>query len=452
MTNLSHLAYYIETFGCQMNENDSERIAGVLDAAGGRRAASAETSGLVIVNTCAVRAKSEEKLYSYLGRLRGMKKTRGLVIAVAGCVAQLRGDDLNAERPFVDIVIGPDNYHRLPELLAAGGTGARALTAWSDGWNEDERRLLVRASPTSAFVTIMEGCNNFCSYCIVPFTRGREKFRPLRAVLADVETLARSGYREIQFLGQNVNAYRDAEAGAAFPDLLDRAAAIPGPEWIRFLTSHPRSFGPEIIAAMARSRAVCRQLHLPLQSGSSAVLGRMNRGYSRADYLAKIRGLREAMPGIHLSTDIIVGFPGETEEEFGETMSALAEIRFSNIFSFRYSPRPGTSAARMGDDIPLEVKRRRLAEVQALQKTIQTGIHQSFVGRTIRVLGTGRSRKDPAVFSGRSEGYQVVNFSAADDPVGRFVRVRITSAGPYSLRGEAEAFEPLPPRSVDYHP
>ena len=450
MTDLSHLAFYIETFGCQMNENDSEQIAGVLDAAGARRAASPEASGLVIVNTCAVRAKSEEKLYSYLGRLRGLKERRGLVIAVAGCVAQLHRGDLSAGRPFVDIVIGPDNYHRLPELLAAGGAGARVLTAWSSGWNEEERRLQVRASPSSAFVTIMEGCDNFCAYCIVPFTRGREKFRPLPAVLSDVEALARSGYREIQFLGQNVNAYRDADTGAAFPDLLDGASAIPGPEWIRFITSHPRSFGPEIIAAMARSRTVCRQLHLPLQSGSSAVLDRMRRGYSRSDYLDKVSALREAMPGIHLSTDIIVGFPGETEEEFRETMSALEEIRFSNIFSFRYSPRPGTAAARTADDVPLEVKRRRLAEVQALQKSIQAEIHRGIVGRTIRVLGAGRSRKDPAVFSGRSEGSQVVNFTAPGDPAGRFVQVRITGAGPYSLRGEAAPFDPS--RSVDYRP
>jgi tRNA-2-methylthio-N6-dimethylallyladenosine synthase len=477
MTDLSNLTYFIETFGCQMNENDSERIAGVLNAAGAHRAASAADSGLVIVNTCAVRGKSEEKLYSYLGRLRARKKKRGLVIAVAGCVAQLHRGALSSGRPFVDIVIGPDNYHRLPELLAvcdscadqvvrddrvdqvgrascadqvvrddrvADPAAALVLTAWSRGWNEEERRLMARESPVSAFVTIMEGCNNFCAYCIVPFTRGREKFRPLPAVLADVEALARGGYREIQFLGQNVNAYRDPETGAGFSDLLDRSSAVPGPGWIRFITSHPRSFGPDIIAAMARCRTVCRQLHLPLQSGSSTVLERMKRGYSRVEYLDKIRRLREAMPEIHLSTDIIVGFPEETEEEFKETMSALAEIRFSNIFSFRYSPRPGTSAARRTDDIPLEVKRRRLTEVQALQKSIQTEIHRAFVGRTIRVLGTGRSRKDAAVFSGRSEGYQVVNFSAADDAVGRFVQVRVTSAGPYSLRGEAAAFEPLP--------
>ncbi len=468
MADLISLAYFIETFGCQMNENDSERIAGVLEAAGARRAASVEESGLVIVNTCAVRRKSEEKLYSYLGRLRTLKRKRGLIIAVAGCVAQIHRGDLLAGRPFVDLVIGPDNYHRLPEVLApilpsagdfAGGRGSLpdpVLTARSRGWNEETRRAVRRERPGSAYVTIMEGCDNFCSYCVVPFARGREKFRPLRSVLAEVEALARAGYREIQFLGQNVNVYKDPETGTEFPGLLEQAAAVPGPEWIRFLTSHPRTFGPDIIRTMARSPKVCRQLHLPLQAGSSDVLSRMKRGYTRDEYLGKIHFLRAAMPDIHLSTDIIVGFPGETEEEFRETLSALAEIRFSNIFSFRYSPRPRTAAAKLPDDVPLDVKRRRLIEVQALQKTIQAEIHRTHVGRTLRVLGTGRSRKDEAVQSGRSEGYQVVNFRAPEDAIGRFVRVRITGCGPYSLRGDALNFDdgtrpprPAPPGSVD---
>jgi tRNA-2-methylthio-N6-dimethylallyladenosine synthase len=468
MADLTALAYYIETFGCQMNENDSERIAGVLEAAGARRAASAEDSGLVVVNACAVRGKSEEKLYSYLGRLRALKRKRGLIIAVAGCVAQIRRDDLRDGRPFVDLVVGPDNYHRLPDVLAsrlaspgdiAAGrlpSSSPGLTARSRHWDEDARRAIRRESPTSAYVTIMEGCDNFCAYCVVPFARGREKFRPLRSVLEDVEALARAGYREIQFLGQNVNVYKDPETGTEFEGLLERAASVPGPEWIRFLTSHPRTFGPEIVRTMARSPKICRQLHLPLQAGSSGVLGRMKRGYTRDEYLEKIRLLREAMPDIHLSTDIIVGFPGETEEEFRETLSALAEIRFSNIFSFRYSPRPGTAAAKLSDDVPLDVKRRRLMEVQALQKTIQSEIHRTLVGRTLRVLETGLSRKDAAVHSGRSEGYQVVNFRAPAAALGRFVRVRITGCGPYSLRGDALDFNdgtsplsPAPPRSVD---
>jgi tRNA-2-methylthio-N6-dimethylallyladenosine synthase len=468
MADLTSLAYYIETFGCQMNENDSERIAGILEAAGARRAASLEESGLVVINTCAVRGKSEEKLYSYLGRLRALKRKQGLIIAVAGCVAQIHRGALLTGRPFVDLVVGPDNYHRLPEVLdpgltsAGGFTSGRAtipspaLTARSRGWNEEARRAVRRESRVSAYITIMEGCDNFCAYCVVPFARGREKFRPLRSILEEVEALARAGTPEIQFLGQNVNVYKDPETGTEFPGLLERAAAIPGPEWIRFLTSHPRTFGPEIVRTMARSSKVCRQLHLPLQAGSSTVLGRMKRGYTRDEYLEKILLLRAAMPDIHLSTDIIVGFPGETEDEFRETLSALAEIRFSNIFSFRYSPRPRTAAAKLRDDVPFDIKRRRLIEVQALQKTIQAELHRTLVGRILRVLGTGRSRKDEAVHSGRSEGYQVVNFHSPEDAVGRFVRVRITGCGPYSLRGDALDFEdgtrtprPGPTRSVD---
>jgi tRNA-2-methylthio-N6-dimethylallyladenosine synthase len=453
MADLTPLAYYIETFGCQMNENDSERIAGVLEAAGARRAESVEESGLVVVNTCAVRGKSEEKLYSYLGRLKALKRKRGLIIAVAGCVAQIHRDSLLSGRPFVDLVVGPDNYHRLPEALAAGfppagrptgGGGphpSASLTGRSRAWNEDARRAVRPKGPGSAYVTIMEGCDNFCAYCVVPFARGREKFRPLRSILEEVEALARAGYLEIQFLGQNVNVYKDPETGTELPGLLERAAAVPGLEWIRFLTSHPRTFGPEIVRAMARTPKVCHQLHLPLQAGASSVLGRMKRGYGRDEYLGKIRLLRAAMPDIHLSTDIIVGFPGETEEEFRETLSALSEIRFANIFSFRYSPRPFTAAAKLPDDVPLDVKRRRLIEVQALQKAIQAELHRTLVGRTLRVLGTGRSRRDEAVHSGRSEGYQVVNFRAPQEAVGRFVRVRITDCGPFSLRGDALDFE-----------
>ncbi len=436
MTDLNGLVVFVETFGCQMNESDSERIAGLLAAAGARLTDRPEDSQVTIVNTCAVRGKSEEKLFSYLGRLRSLKKKTGLGIVLAGCVAQLHRDRILDRNPDVDFILGPDNYHLLPELLERRLGRPRVFTAWSKDWREDERRLSLRRSPVSAFVTVMEGCNNFCAYCIVPFTRGREKFRPLRTVLDEVRVLAGEGYKEIQFLGQNVNSYRDPDTGTAFPDLLREADEIDGIEWIRFITSHPKNFGPEMAEAMARSRHVCRQIHLPLQSGSSAVLERMKRSYSREEYLEKIRVLRSLLPGICLSTDIIVGFPGETESEFSETLGALDEIRFANIFSFRYSPRPRTSAAKLKDDVPFGVKRRRLMDVQQAQKAIQTRIHEGFIGRTIRVLCQGKSKKDGRVFSGRSEGYQVVNFRSETDVIGRFVQVRITSCGPYSLRGE----------------
>jgi tRNA-2-methylthio-N6-dimethylallyladenosine synthase len=428
--------FFIRTFGCQMNENDSEKIAGVLAAAGARPAERAEEADIVVVNTCAVREKSEEKLFSYLGRLRPRRGGgKAILLGVAGCVAQAESEVLLRRFPDLDFVVGPDNYLRLPEIIARHTTGPIVADEWSAEWTEAPAGLYRRESPVTAFVTIMEGCNNFCSYCIVPFSRGREKFRPLRSILAELDELAGRGYREIQFLGQNVNSYRDPETGTPFAELLTAAGRVSGLKWVRFITSHPKNFSPAIIEAMAATPVVCRQLHLPLQSGSSPVLARMNRGYAREEYLERIARLRDRMPDISLSTDIIVGFPGETEDEFQETLSALETVRFANIFSFRYSPRPRTAAARGGDDIPFEVKKNRLIEVQALQKRIQTDIHQSLIGKTMEILAVGPSKKDPAEYSGRNEGYQVVNFRSETDVTGRFVRIEITGAGPYSLRG-----------------
>jgi len=444
MTHLTGISFFLRTLGCQMNENDSERIAGLLVAAGARKTERVEDAQVVIVNTCAVRGKSEDKLFSFLGRLSPLKRERGLVIGVAGCVAQLYRETLLAKKPDVDFVVGPDNYHRLTEILSQRLGEKKVATAWSREWNEDARRSLLRESPVSAYVTIMEGCDHFCAYCVVPYARGREKYRPVGAILDEVRGLVPAGYKEIQLLGQNVNSYRDPETGTSFPELLEQADKIPGVEWIRFITSNPRNFGREIAETMAASRHVCRQLHLPLQSGSSSILKKMKRGYGREEYLEKIALLRALMPEICLSTDIIVGFPGETEDEFRETLSILEDVEFANIFSFRYSPRPQTQAARLKDDVPFEVKRRRLLEVQELQKSIQTRIHRSFIGRTIRVLCLGRSKKDSRAYSGRSEGYQVVNFSAQEDVVNRFVSVRITDVGPYSLRGKIEETGPSP--------
>jgi tRNA-2-methylthio-N6-dimethylallyladenosine synthase len=432
---LGGLRFHIQTLGCQMNENDSERMAGYLVEAGAVPADSIESADIVVVNTCAVRAKSEDKLMSFLGRIRVLKKRRPLLLGVAGCVAQLRKDHLLGPKTGVDFVLGPDQIHRLAEVAAESALRTVIATSRTRKWAED-RVAPLRESAVSGFVTIMEGCDNFCAYCVVPFTRGREKFRPFEAILTEVADLASRGYLEIQFLGQNVNSYRDPATGRDFPELLRAAAAVEGPVWIRFITSHPKNFSAALAETMASTSKICRQIHLPIQSGSGAVLSRMKRGYSREDYLDRVRLLRALMPDIRLSTDIIVGYPGETEEEFRETLSALEEIRFANIFSFRYSPRPLTAAARLADDVALDVKRRRLAEVQALQKEIQTAFHRSLVGRREQVLGTGRSKKDPAVFTGRNEGYQVVNFKSEGDVLGRVVDVEITSSGPFSLRGQ----------------
>jgi tRNA-2-methylthio-N6-dimethylallyladenosine synthase len=419
-----------------MNENDSERLAGYLSAAGAGPADSLESADLVVVNTCSVRAKSEEKLFSLLGRLRTLKKKRPFLIGVTGCVAQLRKDRLLGPRSGADFVIGFDQYHRIAEIAAESARRKIVAVSRTRGWRE-EKTVPVRESTVSGFVTIMEGCDSFCAYCVVPFTRGREKFRPVSAILDEVRDLAGRGYREIQLLGQNVNRYLDPDSGTDFAALLGRVAAVPGPEWIRFITSHPKNFTPALARAMAATPKICRQLHLPIQSGSSRVLERMKRGYSREDYLETVRTLRTLMPEIRLSADIIVGYPGETVGEFDETLSALAEIKFANIFSFCYSPRPLTAAARLVDDVPAEVKRNRLMKVQALQKEIQTAFHKTIIGRIERVLCTGRSKKDPAIIAGRNEGNQVVNFRADGDFVGRFVDVEILSVGPYSLRGRA---------------
>jgi tRNA-2-methylthio-N6-dimethylallyladenosine synthase len=428
--------FFIRTFGCQMNESDSERIAGMLLRAGGVGVDRPEAADLIIVNTCAVREKSEEKLFSYLGRLAGLKKSRAVRIAVVGCVAQLRAGEILGKSAAVDYVFGPDNAAEIEALVEKDAARKFVSTSWSEEWHETPPEFIHRDSPVSGYVTAMEGCDNFCSYCIVPYTRGREKYRPLASILDEVRDLARKGYLEVQLLGQNVNSYRDPDSGKPFTDLLREAASIDGPEWLRFLTSHPKNFRPEIGQTMAGISKVCRELHLPLQSGSSAVLKKMKREYTREDYLGIVSRLRSLMPGISLSTDIIVGFPGETDRDFEETIEVLRAVRFSNLFSFRYSPRPMTAASKLKDSVPREEKQRRLAEVQRLQKEIQLEDHEAQVGRTMKVLCLGRGRKTPDLYAGRNEGNQVVNFRSATDPTGRFVDVRITGFGPYSLTGE----------------
>jgi tRNA-2-methylthio-N6-dimethylallyladenosine synthase len=434
---LSGLKVFVRTFGCQMNENDSEHIAGVLLRAGAAKTDRPEDADVVVVNTCAVRRKSEEKLYSYLGRLSRLKKNRPFLLGVAGCVAQVRKTDLLEKLPFVDFVAGPDNYLDLVDIVVRAAEAPAVRTEFGRDWREIGAESTARENPWSAFIPVMEGCDNFCAYCIVPFSRGREKFRPLPSVVAEVRAAVEAGAKEIQLLGQNVNAYRDPVAGLGFAGLLAAVCAVPGLEWVRFLTSHPKNFGDDIIRAMAANPKVCPALHLPLQSGSSRVLEGMNRGYTRQGYLALAARLKKSVPGILLSTDVIVGFPGETEEDFEATCGLLREVRFAGIFSFRYSPRPLTAAANVADDVPHEVKRRRLIALQALQKAIQIEIYGSFVGRELRVLGSGPSPKGAGRFAGRTDGNLVVNFDSASDPTGRFLTVRITGSGPYSLHGTA---------------
>jgi tRNA-2-methylthio-N6-dimethylallyladenosine synthase len=419
-----------------MNESDSERIAGLLGSTGAVRAERAEDADLIVVNTCAVREKSEQKLFSYLGRLARIKKKKRVRVAVVGCVAQIRGRELLENREAVDYVLGPDNAAELLPLFQEEDTRKYVSTSWKKEWHEVPPAITLHGSPVSAYLTVMEGCDNFCSYCIVPYARGREKYRPLSSILGEAGDLARKGFLEIQLLGQNVNSYRDPESGRSFTELLKEVSSIAGLEWIRFVTSHPKNFRPETAETMAAHKTICKQLHLPLQSGSSAVLRKMSRGYSREDYLGIVSLLRRMMPEICLSTDIIVGFPGESERDFEETLEVLREVRFANIFSFRFSPRPSTAAAQWDETVPQKEKQHRLEEVQRLQKTIQLENHSRQVGRVMRVLCLGRGRKTPDLFCGRNEGHQVVNFHAEGDCSARFVDVRITGFGPYSLLGE----------------
>lgn len=427
--------FYLHTFGCQMNVNDSEHLSSLLLAEGARPAPSFADSDFILINTCAVREKSVEKFFSYLGRLKEHKEKRGSVIVCLGCVAQLYREKLLKKFPYLDLVAGPHQYAAIPMILKNLQNERRVLTSWEKDWVDLPLAPEARHSQVSAYVTVMEGCNNFCTFCVVPFVRGREKYRPLRSILEEVRSVADRGYLEVQLLGQNVNSYRDPESRAGLPELLAAIAEIPGIQWVRFLTSHPRNFGQELVEAMASVNKVCSQLHLPLQSGSDRILEMMNRKYTRAEYLEKIEALKSRLPEISLSTDIIVGFPTETEEDFQQTMELLERIRFTSIFSFRYSPRPRTAAARLKDDVPEDTKIDRLIRLQTRQKEIQLEHNRSLLGRKIKVLCSGASKKGN-LYAGRSEGNLVVNFRSDVEVSNRMVEVRITGCGPYSLHGE----------------
>jgi len=434
---LQNKSFHIHTFGCQMNENDSERIAGLLITGGAEPAPEIDDSDIIIINTCAVRQKSEEKLFSLLGRLARIKERKSLIVGVTGCVSQLYRSELLDKNSVIDFVLGPDNYWQLQDILEQMPGEKIVATSWSNTWHAKASEKLYRKSTITAYVTIMEGCNNFCSYCVVPYTRGREKYRPAPHIIQEIKNLAKDGFKEVQLLGQNVNTYKDPDTHMSFAELLRQANDIQGIRWIRFLTSHPKDFNESIAIAMKECTKVCRQLHLPVQSGSSSILKQMNRGYTKEQYLEKIDMIRGHMPDMSFSTDIIVGYPDEGEQDFLETLSVLEEVQFTNIFSFRYSPRPFTSAAKKPDSVLLETKRRRLIEVQSLQKKIQMESNTRRIGHIICVLVLGRSRKDSHIFSGRNEAFQVVNFQSKKNKIGQFAQVKITSCGPYSLRGIA---------------
>jgi tRNA-2-methylthio-N6-dimethylallyladenosine synthase len=433
--------YYIKTFGCQMNEYDSTRMGDVLAAAEGLEQTSDELSAdILLMNTCSVRDKAEDKVYSLLGTWRLLKAQRpGILIAVGGCVASQEGEAITKRAPFVDLVFGPQTIHRLPQLLAQRRLTGRAQIDTSFPEIEKFDHLPApRAEGASAFVSIMEGCSKFCSYCVVPYTRGEEVSRPFGSVMEEVRGLVAQGVGEITLLGQNVNAYEGPRSDgtvANLGQLILAVSALPTVERIRFTTSHPLNFGDTLIAAFARTRKLANHLHLPVQSGSDRILGLMRRGYTTLEFKQKLRRLREVRPDIPVSTDIIVGFPGETEREFQQTLDLTEEMGFDQSFSFVYSRRPGTPAASLPDDVSAEEKSARLARLQALLDSQSRAISRRMVGSVQRVLVQRTSRRDAAELAGRTENNRWVNFAGTADQINQFVNVEITAALNNSLRG-----------------
>ncbi len=433
---------YIKTFGCQMNEYDSAKMAEVLAHSHGLQLTDTpEQADVLLLNSCSIREKASEKLFSDLGRWRELKEARpGVVIGVGGCVASQEGENILRRAPYVDLVFGPQTLHRLPQMLNARLEQQRAVVDVSFPEIEKFDHLPApRADGPVALVSVMEGCSKYCTFCVVPYTRGKEVSRPLEDVLTEIKQLAAQGVREVTLLGQNVNAYRGSMADGAAADLallIHYAAAIEGVERIRYTTSHPVEFSDALIAAYAEVPQLVNHLHLPVQSGSDRILRLMNRHYTVLEYKAKIRRVRELRPDINLSSDFIVGFPGETDDDFAATMRLIEEVGFDQSFSFIYSPRPGTPAANLPDPVPMEAKERRLAVLQARINQMATHIAQAMVGTVQRVLVQRPSRKDTRMVAGRTENNRVVNFPGDTSLIGAFADVRITEALPNSLRGE----------------
>jgi tRNA-2-methylthio-N6-dimethylallyladenosine synthase len=438
--------FYIKTFGCQMNEYDSDRMADVLAAEGIVKTDSPEDADVILFNTCSVREKAQEKVFHDLGRVRLLKQSRpDIVIGVGGCVASQEGEAIVRRAPYVDVVFGPQTLHRLPQLIRERRASGRPQVDISFPEIEKFDALPpARVEGGSAFVSVMEGCSKFCTYCIVPYTRGEEISRPLDDVLAEIAGLAAQGVGEVTLLGQNVNAWRgamdDGEA-ADFAFLLDCVHDIPGIERIRYTTSHPREMAPRLFEAYARLPKLVSHLHLPVQSGSDRVLAAMKRGYTVLEYKSVVRKLRAARPDISLSTDFIVGFPGETEADFEATMKLIEDVGFDASFSFIYSPRPGTPAAELADDTPAEVKTQRLMRLQQRIEAQAQAISRAMVGTVQRILVEGASKKDAAELAGRTDNNRIVNFAGQPRLAGRFIDVLITAALPHSLRGEVATRE-----------
>jgi tRNA-2-methylthio-N6-dimethylallyladenosine synthase len=464
--------FYLETFGCQMNEHDSEKVAGVLLARGYKQVERAELANVILYNTCSIREKAAQKVFSRLGEWRpgengqrnmhvetnvfgaisdsGIVQTRGQVvldpyktkkgpiIGVLGCVAQQEGEEIFKRAPWVSLVCGSASYRRLPQLLRELEAGNRRVTGLDNDTDETfETEITRRDNPWRAYLTIIEGCDKACSYCVVPFTRGPERSRTSASILAEVRQLAEAGYTEVQLLGQTVNSYADPSSRKMrFSELLVVVAEVPGIKRVRFTTSHPKDFGKDIVEAMEAVPGICEHVHLPVQSGSTRVLKAMARTYTREEYLDKIALMRAAKREISITTDVIVGFPGETEKDFEETLSLMEAVQYDGAFCFKYSPRPNTSSLQMEDAIPEEEKSRRLGVLLEKQREIQRARNERLVGETLEVMVEGKSRRENQ-WSGHTSSNKVVNFtSKRQESLGDYVRVRVNAATPNSLIGE----------------
>ncbi len=432
--------FYIETFGCQMNAHDSEKVIGTLVQEGYRQVETEVEAGLILYNTCSIRDKAEQKVFNRLNDYKALHK-QGKRFAVLGCVAQQEGERIFERAPYVSLVSGSASYRKLPEMLVQLEAGNNRITGLDDRQTDKtfETEFTARSNKHRGYITIIEGCDKFCSYCVVPYTRGKERSRTSESVLAEARRMADSGYTDIQLLGQNVNSYRDPSGKMSFAELLTAVGQVAGIRRVRFTTSHPRDFTRDIVEAIDAVPTLCNHVHLPVQSGSSRVLQRMQREYTREWYLERIAWIRAARRPISLTTDIIVGFPGETEEDFDETLSLLAQVGYDAVFAFQYSPRRNTPAISMEDSIPEDIKSRRLQALLECQREIQRVSYSRHIGEIIEVMVEGE-RASRGQVSGRSSQNKVVNFTV-DSPImpanGTYLDVRITQSFPNSLLGEA---------------
>ena len=429
--------FFLETFGCQMNDHDSEKVAGLLLSRGYQQVETPEAASLILYNTCSIREKAAQKVFSRLGEYRE-KQSEGKVIGVLGCVAQQEGEEIFTRAPWVSLVCGSASYRKLPEMLAQLEAGNQRVTGLDTDTDETfETEMTRRDNPWRAYLTIIEGCDKACSYCVVPFTRGPERSRASDSILREVKQLAALGYSEVQLLGQTVNSYADpTPRKMRFSELLLAVADVQGIRRVRFTTSHPSDFTRDIVEAIEQQPKICDHVHLPVQSGSTRVLRAMQRTYSREEYLEKIAMIREASKPITITTDIIVGFPGETASEFEETVSLLEEVQYDSMFSFKYSPRPNTPSLLMSDSISEEEKSRRLAILQDRQREIQAAKHARLLGERFELLVSGKSRRENQ-WTGYSTSHRMINFASQErELLGTYVQVQVTGATPNSLVGE----------------